>query len=499
MTEVERSAQVKSLASRKKKAKPNAPGLAGNESKAELKGIFRNQIRDWFLQLMPLTNSDYPLAWLAAKCARSLNFYRIKDDQVIEAITSEDIIYELIDASIREAPLWGPDFSWAEKEAKECFAQIKSQILAGRANGLLVDEDEIKPIRWLKEPGYCFHRLPFERKITREMKGTDFREAKIGQALQTMIEACPDYNSETGESLSMTRLFVWLGIVLTGEVSIKEMLTLVSDGNDGKTTFLEALQENLGGEVVVKLGQDIEEICDKHQKVQILNKRIFHFEEPKSGHLITAALKRVVGSQVIEGRFLYKDSMNFQNRACFIVSTNKPPKIDGSRAHKSRLRIVKLGAVPDGLRMLPEQAKADIKENWEEICRTAYRIAAREHFVIPENTEDELDESVSQFFSKADSIIDEVFCVEQGAFMPLSLVAAICERQRVSTDDVRQRLLMRYPELAWKKARVPKTDVAARRIAPVWGFENLGFLPESWAWQSENFHRRYKKSGQKED
>lgn len=493
MTELEPKTQVKKASFRKNKG---AKG-ASNDEKQELKAVFRNHIRDWFLGRYGLSNLDYPRPWVASMCVDSLNFYRRKDDDSLESLSSDKILYELIHASIDEAQLWAPDFSWSTRQAADCLAQIESQLVMGEAQDLFVDESKIKPIRFADDPGFCFHRLPFPKKIAEDFNGFDLRQARMGRFMTNMIEVCPDYDPETGESLSFQRFLVWLGIVLTGDDSPKEMLVLVSGGNDGKTTLLEAIQDNLGGESVVKLGQDIEQICDKHQKVQILNKRVFHFEEPKSGHLFTAALKRVVGSQVLEGRFLYKNSMNFSNRACFIVSTNNAPKIDGSRAHKSRLRMMTLGEVQNHQKMSGEEAKQDLAEHWERICQCALAAAVVCGFKIPENTDDELDESTSSFFAKSDAIIDDCLCVEPGAFMPISLVTALCERQRVSTDDMRKRLPMRFPELRWVKARVPREGVSARRIAPVWGFENLGFLPESWAWRNENYHKKYRKSGQK--
>jgi putative DNA primase/helicase len=147
-----------------------------------------------------------------------------------------------------------------------------------------------------------------------------------------------------------------IGYSLTGDVTEKAMFFLYGDGNNGKTTFLEAIRAVLGeyaGQV------PIESLMSKQSGDGIPNDiaclqglRFVTSSEAEQGRkLAEAKVKQITGMGTLQARYLYGEYFEFTPTFKIFMDANHKPEIRGDDAAIwNRMKLV-----PFSVQLTPEE------------------------------------------------------------------------------------------------------------------------------------------------
>jgi putative DNA primase/helicase len=138
-----------------------------------------------------------------------------------------------------------------------------------------------------------------------------------------------------------------VGYSLTGSTDAKCMFILHGDGNNGKSVFLEALRENvygdLSGVVAKSVVVDGKEAAHTSSTAALMGKRFVTLSgevQPKD-KLRTELLKAMTGGDEMSARFLYREEFTFKPKLKLWIATNHRPRLDDfGDAMRTRLRMV---------------------------------------------------------------------------------------------------------------------------------------------------------------
>jgi len=121
-------------------------------------------------------------------------------------------------------------------------------------------------------------------------------------------------------------IFEILGYCLLRDYPIEKTFMFLGSGGNGKSTLLELFGRFLGSENVVAHSLQSLEI-DSHAKADLYGKHANIFADLTDSELKhTSTFKMLTGNDLIQARFLYKNSFNFRNHAKPLFSANKLPK-----------------------------------------------------------------------------------------------------------------------------------------------------------------------------
>lgn len=125
-----------------------------------------------------------------------------------------------------------------------------------------------------------------------------------------------------------------LGYCITGYTIEKAIFYLYGEGNNGKTALMEILKDIVGGHygvinsaLLLKQRQQRDANAPSPALMTIKGKRMCCGTETDANQEIDEAiLKKLVGSDTLEGRHLHKDSVEFKCYAKLLLPTNNIPK-----------------------------------------------------------------------------------------------------------------------------------------------------------------------------
>ena len=125
-----------------------------------------------------------------------------------------------------------------------------------------------------------------------------------------------------------------VGYCLTGDVGEKAMFVLYGDGNNGKTTFLEAIRNVLAdyaGQVPIQsLMKKKWDEGIPNDIAQLKGKRFVTSSETESGQeLAVAKIKNLVGLATLQARYLYAEFFEFAPTFKVFMDCNHKPVIRG--------------------------------------------------------------------------------------------------------------------------------------------------------------------------
>lgn len=109
-----------------------------------------------------------------------------------------------------------------------------------------------------------------------------------------------------------------------------KMVLLTGGGGNGKTVLLDVLFKSLGSYGTAVPSELLLTTKSKGgptpEKMTLKGTRLAYIEEtPEGRHLDVTATKQVVGTPTMQGRYMYKDIIEFESTHCLWVVTNYPP------------------------------------------------------------------------------------------------------------------------------------------------------------------------------
>lgn len=227
--------------------------------------------------------------------------------------------------------------------------------LASRNSSLLVDADRIDARRdVLVTPNGVIDLR------TGDFSGHDRAHVDLRRTRATYDEAatCPRFERFLDEVLGAdedVRAYhqPWLGYLLTGETRQHQMWLLNGAGANGKSTLLRVLQRVLGtyaqqaAESVVLVGAATGAATPELARLRDVRLAVLS-ESGRGQSLNEVRVKALVGGDTTTARALYKDFVEFEPVAKFLLATNTLPVVHGTdHGIWRRLVVVPFGATFD--------------------------------------------------------------------------------------------------------------------------------------------------------
>jgi P4 family phage/plasmid primase-like protien len=122
-----------------------------------------------------------------------------------------------------------------------------------------------------------------------------------------------------------------LGQALTGHPG-RKLTMLTAGGNNGKTAIMSTIHGAFGSYAMLVPNEILLNGATKGaatpEKMTLRGLRLAYIEEtPEDRHLNTQAVKSLVETPVVSGRYLFKDTTEFRASHTFVLNTNYPPVV----------------------------------------------------------------------------------------------------------------------------------------------------------------------------
>lgn len=188
----------------------------------------------------------------------------------------------------------------------------------------LVRESQIAPLLFedQERERYCYRRLPISH---------------------TPLTACPASAKSLFNNCSEAgarSLILWTGSLMDPESDRSQYLVLYGEGNNGKSTWIDALVNVLGQAAVTMSSSDF---MNRFGLGDAATARLIAFDDNNNASFMTSGeFKRVTGSQYIRVERKGKDAYRARNNLKIIIACNRLPKLSGDNADMRRNALVQI-------------------------------------------------------------------------------------------------------------------------------------------------------------
>jgi hypothetical protein len=337
----------------------------------------------------------------------------------------------------------------------------------------------IKPLGFKSDKDTVMHRLPFDLSNDRAVDVLEL--GKVMTQYRTHME---DYDPKTGQSRQFERLMSLVGLIICTTETPKSVFVWYGKGNDGKTALMHYLCRKLGAAGNANVDPDV--VKDPKRMMAFLGRRLVHMEEPTHGKLITAALKRVIGSPSLKAWRLYRGEFSFENHAVVVFTTNRDAEIENSEAAKGRLVTIKSKSLATTERMKFEEFCEDLDAHFEAVLNYAARVYEQHGGIVPMK-EEEFGSAIDRMYEDVDGWITSNLAIQYGSFVHQMEISLFIRRRYpyLNKHDVFERveqLLNNKEEKNQETALALRVDQGGRRR----GFVNVCALEGSEFFESLN-------------
>lgn len=198
---------------------------------------------------------------------------------------------------------------------------------------------KILPFRWhTDDPVPAWHILP---------------EPELGP--------CPQWD-EFCHRLSDPGAFCAWVWALFANVPSRQILILLGNGSDGKTTVLNVLREMIGMKASVEFGQYKIDNPTGFTMSQLYRKRFCVVPDCTEKKILSNPVVRSIsGREYVTADIKYGSPVDFQLNAMICVSTNSQPHIDDSMAERTRLLPISVAPIEGEMRdaSVPDRLKEE--------------------------------------------------------------------------------------------------------------------------------------------
>jgi len=272
--------------------------------------------------------------------------------------------------------------------------------------------ENVKPLRFLSDPGPCWHRLDFDLIEDPEPRET---------ALCEFLARCSD-------GMAVTQFIGSLFV----ESSRDQYLWLYGDGGEGKSTFVRFLARLLGPGY---RGRTVPQPTDRFWTASIVGARLVAFNDCNNyGFPATGLFKSLTGDDAVQVEEKGQPIRNVQMEAKFIFTSNEKPSLSSERADMRRAIYVEIEKLPvDKLDFSIDQKLWDDRQqiisaavcNFNKRCVTAKNICYDNSALM--NLVYENEEHFAAFLDKFFVITDSSDFVTASRFSEL-LDRSICSK-----------------------------------------------------------------------
>lgn len=326
-------------------------------------------------------------------------FIKIEDGDLCSVLRPEHLAEE-IHRYIRNHLLGWDAAHLQERDIKQLLAYVKANLPV---------IENIAPVRFLDEPGYCFVRLPFPSGVTGETPCLD----KIG-----------------AHTSNWQALMAFVGSLFFAESDMQTYVWCHGDGMNGKGAVMSVLEKAFGPSFRA-LEEWGREGPSKFWTTQLVGARVGVFDDVNRGDFVGHGLwKKLTGNAPITVEYKFGQSFTTRHKCKMFITSQEKPAVKSIKADLRRLIVCHFG-----LQVAANEVDGQFYEKcWQEAgawftkCIEIYRTLCPTHKAIPFDQGEAEDIAIGNE-SHIDGLIESMFTIDHRVSSTRALIAKVMQNQ----------------------------------------------------------------------
>lgn len=427
-------------------------------------------IRSWILDDVALPIDIAKPQFVVFIKEGEIAFYKKNDDNIVCKMSRDEILATIAVAGSKAAAHFKCS-DMTRMQADNCLFMIESYLQEARPTDFVVDN--IRPLAFANDPGFCLVRLPISRMEPHQCEIDAPRDwSKLGDFLNSLRENMKDANDPN--PVMFKTLMSAVGALLWDDSPRREILYWHGKGGEGKTTFCNFLVHKLGPCALPNVKP--KKLTDDYTIAQLEGVRLVVAEEAGKGRFLTEEIKAITGNRYLFGRAPYAKPRPFRNHTFFWMTSNQMPYVDGESASTERLRLICSTPRKDGIKRTEEDIFAELEERWPDIVEMAILEYFSSGQRVHEMAQHEMSEIVDEYHLGVDGWIMESFEYCEGAFTTTQLInrMKIKNKEMLGKEEIYERMKILTPSVCDASKMVTKNKRRTEGYPnPVWGFDHV--------------------------
>jgi hypothetical protein len=191
-----------------------------------------------------------------------------------------------------------------------------------RNEPIILSEDDIAPVLFKSQEGYCWHRLPF-----------DPVEGYLGLWIDV-----------ADRMTNWPSFLAWLGSLFDPDSNREQFIWIVGEGETGKSTLIDVLLGCFGPSA---MATNCEAADERWFVSDLVGRRIAYIDEAKAGFVKGAKIKTLTGNSKQRCEAKYQSAKTVTINTKFIFSSNEFPDIPNKKEYLRRIILCEMSAITD--------------------------------------------------------------------------------------------------------------------------------------------------------
>lgn len=187
---------------------------------------------------------------------------------------------------------------------------------------VILNEDDIAPVLFKSEKGYCWHRLPF-----------DPEEGELGL-----------WADVSKRMTNWSSFLAWIGSLFDPASNREQFVWIVGEGETGKSTLIDVLLDCFGPSA---MATNCEAADERWFVSDLVGKRIAYIDEATAGFVKGAKIKTLTGNSKQRCEAKYQQAKTVSISTKFIFSSNEFPDIPNKKEYLRRIILCEMSAIAD--------------------------------------------------------------------------------------------------------------------------------------------------------
>jgi hypothetical protein len=278
-----------------------------------------------------------------------------------------------------------------------------------------ISEEDIAPVLFKNQPGYCWHRMDF-----------DPEDSDLGL-----------WNDVADRMSNWPAFLAWLGSLFDPKSNREQFIWMCGEGATGKSTIIDVILECFGCASLVTTCEAVEE---KWFVSELEGKRLAHIDEASAKFMRGHKVKSMTGNgkQRCEAKFKSPKTININTK--FIFTSNDFPDVQARKEYTRRIILCEIDPIKDRT-MTRDEAEIGYKKSLPALFHRAIR-AYEAHRASGSFAIDSDQETIQEYAGSADDNADRLFRkfyrVDECGWVPSSDIYESMDKMGIRSYETRR-------------------------------------------------------------
>lgn len=287
--------------------------------------------------------------------------------------------------------------------------------MTGSVDRCRIPEEDIKPVLFKSQPGYCWHRMDFDPK-----------EGDLGL-----------WNDVAERMSNWPAFLAWLGSLFDPASNREQFIWMCGEGATGKSTIVDAILECFGCSALVTTCEAVE---DKWFISELEGKRLAHIDEASAKFMRGHKVKSMTGNgkQRCEAKFKAPRTININTK--FIFTSNDFPDVQAKKEYMRRIILCEIEAIKDRT-MTREEAESGYRQALPSLFHRAlcaYETHTASGSFAIDSDQGAIQEYAGSSDDNADRLFRKFFKVEQDGWVSSAHIYETMETMGMKSYEIKR-------------------------------------------------------------